>query len=66
MDRGELIQARRQLAGLTQRELAAAAGVSLPTVERAERGCALTSRTLRKIADALRLSPGDRAILVGW
>jgi transcriptional regulator with XRE-family HTH domain/tetratricopeptide (TPR) repeat protein len=62
---GPLLRSRRQAAGLTQEELAAAAGLSARTVGDLERGS--TGRpypkTVALLADALGLDEADRAEL---
>lgn len=45
--------------GLTQENLAYAAGLTVKTVIRAEQGAGVNERTLRKIAKALGVEPGD-------
>jgi transcriptional regulator with XRE-family HTH domain len=49
----------REARGLTQRGLAAEAGISEVTVARLETGHASTPSTARKVADALGVSPAD-------
>jgi tetratricopeptide (TPR) repeat protein/transcriptional regulator with XRE-family HTH domain len=58
-----LLRQLRVSAGLSQEELAEAAGVGVRTVSDLERGVALTARkdTTRLLADALNLSGTDRA-----
>jgi tetratricopeptide (TPR) repeat protein/DNA-binding XRE family transcriptional regulator len=58
-----LLRQLRVNAGLSQEELAEAAGVGVRTVSDLERGVALTARkdTARLLADALSLSGADRA-----
>jgi transcriptional regulator with XRE-family HTH domain len=58
-----LLRQLRVSAGLSQEELAQAAGVGVRTVSDLERGIALTPRkdTARLLADALHLSATDRA-----
>ena len=58
-----LLRQLRTEAGLSQEELAEAAGVGVRTVSDLERGVALTARkdTARLLADALNLSGGARA-----
>jgi len=58
-----LLRQCRVSAGLSQEELAEAAGVGVRTVSDLERGVALTARkdTARLLADALRLTGADRA-----
>lgn len=58
-----LLRQLRMSAGLSQEELAAAAGVGVRTVSDLERGVALTARkdTARLLADALNLSGAARA-----
>lgn len=59
------IRAARALIGWKQAELAAASGVSLPTIKNIELGSDPKGSTLQKIQDALRsagvvfLEPGD-------
>ncbi len=49
----------RRASGMSQREVAEAAGVSTLTVLRAENGRGLTMTTVAKIAGALDVEPGD-------
>jgi transcriptional regulator with XRE-family HTH domain len=58
-----LLRQLRTSAGLSQEELAEAAGVGVRTVSDLERGVALTARkdTARLLADALNLSGAARA-----
>lgn len=49
----------REARGLTQRGLAAEAGISEVTVARLETGHSSTPSTARKVADALGISPAD-------
>ncbi len=58
-----LLRQLRMKAGLSQEELAEAAGVGVRTVSDLERGVALTARkdTARLLADALNLTGADRA-----
>jgi predicted ATPase/DNA-binding XRE family transcriptional regulator len=59
---GELLAAHRSAASLTQEELASRAGLSVDAVGLLERGSrSPRSRTVRMLADALRLGPGERA-----
>jgi tetratricopeptide (TPR) repeat protein/transcriptional regulator with XRE-family HTH domain len=60
---GKLLRQLRTDAGLTQEELAEAAGISPRSVSDLERGINLTARkdTARLLADALRLTGGPRA-----
>src|SRR5947209_1544560 len=62
---GTLLRELRVAAGLTQEELAAAAGVSIRGISDLERGINVAPRpyTLRRLADALQLSPQDYARL---
>jgi tetratricopeptide (TPR) repeat protein/transcriptional regulator with XRE-family HTH domain len=58
---GPLLRRRRQAAGLTQEELAEAAGVSVRSVSDLERGTRRPyQRTIRRLADALDLATADR------
>src|SRR5690349_19109653 len=59
---GALLRDQRQAAGLTQEELAVAAGLSVRSVSDLERGVAQTARkdTARLLADALRLEGPTR------
>src|SRR5690348_15278107 len=59
----ELLRRLRGDAGMTQEELAAAAGLSARSVSDLERGVNLTARrdTARLLADALHLQGADRA-----
>ncbi len=50
---GDAIFRTRGTVGLTQTDLAAASGLSLKTVQNAERNCGSSPRAARKIADAL-------------
>ena len=61
-----LAQALRDLAGLTQEELARKAGLSVPTIGNLERGRSQTPYrpTVRNLAGALELSGEDRAGLL--
>lgn len=49
----------RELAGVSQSELAAAAGVSERSVIRWEQGESLTMNNLLKLAKALNVTPND-------
>jgi predicted ATPase/DNA-binding XRE family transcriptional regulator/Tfp pilus assembly protein PilF len=62
---GLLLQRARRAAGLTQEELAERAGVSARAISDLERGCRSRPRssTLALLAEALHLSPEDRARL---
>lgn len=51
-----LIKARRFDLGLSQRDLAMRAGVSLCTVQKCERGGSITPKSHIKILSALRLT----------
>jgi transcriptional regulator with XRE-family HTH domain len=64
---GQRLAALRLSAGLTQEQLAKAAGVSVKTISVIERGTALKpqAETLRRITDALGLAEPVRAQLVG-
>ena len=63
---GALLRHYRDLAGLTQEELARRAGLSVPTVSNLERGRSQTPyrATVRSLAGALELSGEDRAGLL--
>src|SRR5215831_13776433 len=63
---GEALRRYRLAAGLTQEELASAAGLSPAAISTLERGARRTPRkeTVALIADALRLGPEERARLV--
>jgi transcriptional regulator with XRE-family HTH domain len=54
---GERVQELREEKGLSKRALAAAAGISVSTVRRAEREKPLYLSTGRKVADALGVEP---------
>lgn len=58
-----MLQHRRAVAGLTQEELAERAGISVRAISDLERGVKTRPRphTVRQLADALELSPADRA-----
>jgi DNA-binding beta-propeller fold protein YncE/transcriptional regulator with XRE-family HTH domain len=60
---GGLLRRHRLAAGLTQEELAEAAGVSVRSIGDLERGLQRTPYpgTMRRLADALHLDAGDRA-----
>jgi transcriptional regulator with XRE-family HTH domain len=49
----------RELKLMTQRELAEKAGVSQTTIVRIERGQQGALSTIRKLADALEVQPGE-------
>jgi transcriptional regulator with XRE-family HTH domain len=49
----------RELKLMTQRELAEKAGVSQATIVRIERGRQGALSTIRKLADALEVQPGE-------
>jgi transcriptional regulator with XRE-family HTH domain len=49
----------RELRLMTQRELAEKAGVSQTTIVRIERGKQGALSTIRKLADALEVQPGE-------
>jgi transcriptional regulator with XRE-family HTH domain len=53
------LQWQRQLAALTQEQLAEKAGLQRPTITRLERGGEARPGTIRKLADALRCEPRD-------
>jgi transcriptional regulator with XRE-family HTH domain len=55
----EQLRGWRQRRALSQAELAARAGVAEPTVVRIEGGKPTRPSTLRRLADALGLSPGE-------
>jgi tetratricopeptide (TPR) repeat protein/transcriptional regulator with XRE-family HTH domain len=61
-----MLRRYRLAAGLTQEELAAAAGLSPAAISTLERGARRTPRkeTVALIAEALRLGPEERALLV--
>jgi transcriptional regulator with XRE-family HTH domain len=61
---GRAIAARRVASGLTQAMLAARAGVSKRTVERAESGCSIQSAHLVQVMDALQLTDEMRRALM--
>ena len=52
-------QTARRRARLSQRELAQLAGVSPPTVFKADHGASLRPKTQRKLAAALQLDPNE-------
>lgn len=57
----EGLRSRRERLRLTQAELAAAAGVASKTVQRAERGGAISDDSARRIGEALRSAGGVRS-----
>jgi transcriptional regulator with XRE-family HTH domain len=63
---GDLLRRHRDVAGLTQEELAQKAGLSVPTISNLERGRSQTPyrATVRSLAGALELSEEDRAGLL--
>src|SRR5262245_30662874 len=63
---GDLLRRYRMAAALSQEELAERAGLSVRAVSDLERGVHRTPRleTVRLLADALQLSPGERAELL--
>ena len=63
---GELVRRHRTVAALSQEELAERAGFSVRAISDLERGVHRAPRleTLRLLADALQLSPGERAELL--
>ncbi len=63
---GLLIRRFRRNAALSQEELAARSGVSARAISDLERGQRVAARfeTVRMLADALELSPEDRALLI--
>ncbi|GAA5131662.1 ATP-binding protein [Pseudonocardia adelaidensis] len=63
-DTGQLLRKWRERALLTQEQLAARAGLSVRSIRRFERGGAAQSTSIRLLAEALGLSPDERAILV--
>jgi DNA-binding SARP family transcriptional activator/Tfp pilus assembly protein PilF/DNA-binding XRE family transcriptional regulator len=62
-----LLRGYRRAAGLTQRDLATRAGISLGVLEDLEQGRTRSPRAgaLSRLATALRLGPGERAALTG-
>ena len=56
---GEKVLSERSRTGLSQDELAHAAGVSKSTIERIEKGKSCFLSTFRLIANALKLNPGN-------
>ncbi len=56
----EKVRALREERGMTKRDLAAAAGVSMTTAGNAERGEPIRSKTARKVARALGVEPPQR------
>jgi tetratricopeptide (TPR) repeat protein/transcriptional regulator with XRE-family HTH domain len=63
-DTGQLLRAWRERALLTQEQLAARAGLSVRSIRRFERGGSAQSASIRLLAEALGLSPEERALLV--
>jgi transcriptional regulator with XRE-family HTH domain len=63
-DTGRLLREWRERALLTQEQLAARAGLSVRSIRRFERGGSAQSASIRLLADALGLSPDERAALV--
>lgn len=59
----ELVRRRRRELGISQQELASAAGLAIQTVSLVERGGILTPRTAERLAPVLRLTPA--ALLEG-
>lgn len=53
----ERVRSLREQKGMTRRDLAGAAGVSVQTASRAEREEPVTFRTGRAVADALGVAP---------
>ncbi|MDQ3286504.1 MAG: helix-turn-helix domain-containing protein [Actinomycetota bacterium] len=66
-DFGGRLRRLREAAGLTQEELAARAGLSAKAISMLERGERKRPypHTVRALADALKLSEGERAVLIG-
>src|SRR5947209_5814584 len=64
---GPLLLNYRTAVGLTQEELAERAGISVRSISDLERGIKTRPRsyTVRQLADALKLSPADRARFLG-
>ena len=56
----ERVKALREERGMTKRDLAAAAGVSVTTARNAERGGPVRSKTARRVAAALGVDPPQR------
>ena len=56
----ERVKTLREGRGMTKRDLAAAAGVSMTTAGNAERGEPVRSNTARKVARALGVEPPQR------
>jgi ribosome-binding protein aMBF1 (putative translation factor) len=56
----ERVRELREEKGMTRRDLAAAAGISVKTVRRVEREKPVMFRTGRAVADALGIEPGPR------
>ncbi|MHA6619805.1 ATP-binding protein [Pseudonocardia sp. DLS-67] len=63
-DTGRLLREWRERALLTQEQLAAQAGLSVRSIRRLERGGSAQSTSIRLLAEALGLSPEERALLV--
>lgn len=63
---GTLVKRYRTVLGLTQEELAERAGVSARSISDLERGLERTPHlsTIRRLADALELSPAQRAVFM--
>ena len=61
---GRLLREWRERKLLTQEQLAERSGVSVRTVRRYERGGSPQTTSIRMLADALGLSPAERAVLV--
>ena len=53
----ERVEELREQKGMTRRDLAGAAGISLTTARRLEREVPVTLRTARAVADALGVEP---------
>jgi transcriptional regulator with XRE-family HTH domain len=53
----ERVRELREQKGMSRRDLAAAAGISVSTAGRVEREAPVTFRTGRKVADALGIEP---------
>jgi transcriptional regulator with XRE-family HTH domain len=56
----ERVQELREEKGMTRRDLAAVAGISMTTARRVEREKPVMFRTGRAVADALGIEPGPR------
>jgi transcriptional regulator with XRE-family HTH domain len=59
---GEKIEAMRQERGLSPRELAQAAGISMSTLRRVERGGRVRGRTGRRVARVFGVHPSEIAV----